>query len=47
LNENSFKEIPKEIKGLDHLQYLELKNNKIVPATLTPENTNFGFKINL
>jgi len=47
LNQNSFKEIPKGIQGLNHLQYLDLKNNKIESTMTPPENMNFGFKIGL
>ena len=42
---NKFKEIPKELKGLDHLQYLDLRKNQIKPELRDLENINFGFKI--
>lgn len=46
LNENKFKVVPK-IESLDHLQYLDLKNNKInLKLQQEFENINFGFKIN-
>jgi Leucine-rich repeat (LRR) protein len=45
LNDNKFKEIPK-IESLDHLKYLDLKNNNIQPELQDMKNLNFGFKIN-
>lgn len=47
LNNNKFKEVPK-IQSLDHLKYLDLKNNNIKPELQLQEtkDLNFGFKIN-
>lgn len=45
LNQNHFKEIPK-IEALDHLNYLDLKDNDINVELLDMKNLNFGFKIN-
>ncbi len=45
LNDNKFKEIP-QIESLDHLKYLDLKNNNIQPELQDMKNLNFGFKIN-
>lgn len=46
LNHNNFKEIPTKLEGLDHLQYLDLNDNKIKPEFQDLKNLNFGFKIN-
>ena len=46
LNSNSFSEIPDELRSLNHLQYLDMKDNKIRPEILDKEKLNFGFKIN-
>ena len=35
-----------QLKGLDHLQYLDLNDNKIKPELQDLRNLNFGFKIN-
>jgi Leucine-rich repeat (LRR) protein len=45
LNQNNFKKIP-EIQTLDHLKYLDLRDNKIKPELQDMKNLNFGFKIN-
>lgn len=45
LNQNNFKKIP-EIQSLDHLKYLDLKDNNIKPELQDMRNLNFGFKIN-
>ncbi|WP_298120708.1 leucine-rich repeat domain-containing protein [Flavobacterium sp.] len=45
LNQNNFKKIP-EIQTLDHLKYLDLKDNNIKPELQDMKNLNFGFKIN-
>lgn len=45
LNQNNFKKIP-EIQSLDHLKYLDLKDNQIKPEFQETKNFNFGFKIN-
>ncbi|MCZ8198230.1 MAG: leucine-rich repeat domain-containing protein [Flavobacterium sp.] len=45
LNQNNFKKIP-EIQSLDHLKYLDLKDNNIKPELQDMKNLNFGFKIN-
>jgi Leucine-rich repeat (LRR) protein len=46
LNQNRFKEFPKEVRGLKHLEQLDIKNNA-VPIPMNPqENMNFGFRIN-
>lgn len=45
LNNNKFKEIPK-LETLDHLKYLDLKDNNINPELQDMKNLNFGFKIN-
>ncbi|MDI1316425.1 leucine-rich repeat domain-containing protein [Flavobacterium sp.] len=44
LNNNNLKTIPK-IETLDHLKYLDLKDNKIKPELQDMRNLNFGFKI--
>ena len=47
LNHNKLKNTPKQLKGLDHLQYLDLNDNQIKPNVIIQEqNLNFGFKIN-
>jgi Leucine-rich repeat (LRR) protein len=46
LNNNDFKTIP-VLKPLDHLKYLDLKDNKIKPELQDMKNLNFGLKINL
>lgn len=46
LNKNKLKEVPKKLEGLHHLQYLDLKNNKIQPELQDMKNLNFGLKIN-
>jgi Leucine-rich repeat (LRR) protein len=45
LNNNKFKEVP-NLEALDHLKYLDLKDNKIKPELQDMKNLNFGFKIN-
>ena len=45
LGNNELKTIPK-IKTLDHLKYLDLKDNKIKPELQDMKNLNFGLKIN-
>jgi Leucine-rich repeat (LRR) protein len=45
LNNNKFKEVPK-LETLDHLKYLDLKENNIKPEFQDLKNLNFGFKIN-
>ena len=45
LNKNKFKEIP-NLDALDHLKYLDLKDNNIKPEVQELKNLNFGFKIN-
>ncbi|WP_298392789.1 leucine-rich repeat domain-containing protein [Flavobacterium sp.] len=45
LNNNRFKDVPK-LEALDHLKYLDLKDNKIKPELQDMKNLNFGFKIN-
>lgn len=45
LNQNKLKTIPK-IETLNHLKYLDLKDNKINPKTEDLKNINFGFQIN-
>ena len=45
LNKNKFKEIPK-LETLNHLQYLDLKDNKINAELQETKNLNFGFKVN-
>ena len=45
LNHNKLKEVPKQLKGLDHLQYLDLNDNQIQPTEINVPNLNFGFKI--
>lgn len=45
LNNNHFKEIP-NLQSLDHLIYLDLKDNQIQPEVIDMRNLNFGFKIN-
>jgi hypothetical protein len=47
LNNNKFREIPIELKGLNHLQYLDFRKNEIKPELRDLENVNFGFKIKL
>ena len=44
-NNNNFKEIPK-LETLDHLKYLDLKDNYIDPKLQDMKNLNFEFKIN-
>lgn len=45
LNKNKLKEIP-NLDALDHLKYLDLKDNNIKPELQDMKNLNFGFKIN-
>lgn len=45
LRKNFFKEIP-NLEGLNHLQYLDLKNNNIKSELQDIQNINFGVKIN-
>jgi Leucine-rich repeat (LRR) protein len=45
LNDNNFKKIP-ALDALNHLKYLDLKNNQIKPQLQDMKNLNFGFKIN-
>lgn len=45
LNKNKFKDVPK-LETLDHLKYLDLKDNNIKPELQDLKNLNFGFKIN-
>ena len=45
LNDNLFKEVPTQIRGLDHLQYLDLNNNQIPKNVIDMQQLNFGFKI--
>ena len=45
LNNNKFKEIPK-LDALNHLKYLDLKDNNIKPELQDMKNLNFGFIIN-
>jgi Leucine-rich repeat (LRR) protein len=45
LRKNLFKEIP-NLEGLDHLQYLDMKNNNIKSELQDIQNINFGVKIN-
>ena len=45
LNNNNFIEIPR-LETLDHLKYLDLKDNNIKPDLQEIKNLNFGFKIN-
>ena len=47
LNNNKFIELPKQVMSLEHLQYLDLKDNNINPNIPELNNVNFGFKINL
>jgi Leucine-rich repeat (LRR) protein len=47
LNNNKFIEFPKQVMSLEHLQYLDLKDNNINPNIPELNNVNFGFKINL
>lgn len=47
LNDNNFIELPKQIMKLQHLKYLDLKNNKIDPNIPELNNLNFGFTLNL
>ena len=47
LNDNNFIELPKQIMKLQHLKYLDLKNNKIDPNIPELKNLNFGFTLNL
>ena len=47
LNGNKFENIPLQIKGLPHLQYLELRQNNLNPQSIEQRNLNFGFKIEL
>jgi Leucine-rich repeat (LRR) protein len=44
LNNNHFETIP-NLKPLDHLKYLDLRENHIKPELLDQRNLNFGFKI--
>lgn len=46
LNQNILKTIPK-LETLNHLKYLDLKDNKIKTGTEDLKNLNFGFQINL
>jgi Leucine-rich repeat (LRR) protein len=45
LRKNLFKEIP-NLEGLNHLQYLDMKNNNIKSELQHIQNINFGVKIN-
>lgn len=45
LNDNILKKIP-QVETLNHLKYLDLKNNNIKPELQDMKNLNFGFKIN-
>lgn len=47
LNDNNFIELPKQIMKLQHLKYLDLKNNRIDPNIQELKNLNFGFILNL
>lgn len=47
LNNNKLKELPKQIMSLQHLQYIDLKDNQINPNLPELNNINFGFRINL
>ena len=47
LNNNKFIELPKQVMSLEHLQYLDLKDNNINPNIPELNNVNFGFRINL
>lgn len=47
LNDNDFMELPKQIMQLDHLRFLDFKNNKVDANLQELKNLNFGFKINL
>jgi Leucine-rich repeat (LRR) protein len=47
LNDNNFIELPRQIMKLQHLKYLDLKNNKIDPNIPELKNLNFGFTLNL
>ena len=47
LNNNKFIELPKQVLSLEHLQYLDLKDNNINPNIPELNNVNFGFRINL
>lgn len=45
LNDNRFMELPKQIMRLDHLQFLDFKNNKVEASLQEMKNLNFGFKL--
>ena len=48
LNNNKFKKVPLQIRGLQHLQYLDMKDNELKPqinSNNVPENLNFGIRI--
>lgn len=45
LNDNYFMELPKQIMQLDHLRFLDFKNNKADVNLQELKNLNFGFKI--
>lgn len=45
LNKNKLVEVPK-LEALDHLQYLDLKDNNINTNLQEMKNLNFGFKVN-
>lgn len=45
LNDNDFMELPKQIMRLDHLRFLDFKNNKVDPNLPDMRNLNFGFKL--
>ena len=48
LNKNHFKNIPIQVRGLQHLQYLDMMDNELKPQlniNNVPENLNFGFRI--
>lgn len=45
LNDNDFMELPKQIMRLDHLRFLDFKNNKVDVNLQELKNLNFGFKI--
>ena len=45
LNDNDFKELPKEIKNIKDLKYLDFRNNKYTPKNFNQMLDNYGIII--